>query len=229
MEVKKNDDPLANPWEKIREEKKSRVTKNTEARMRNAERAGMLERGSANKMVKNTKRLEKQRDIAKDKERKRGLVAPVGVPLDVKGSGHVQRGKPSTQLALRATQVSTASLGKFDKMREDEPEKKKSNKLLNGKKRKQIDGSAGGGGGGTNKRFLASEAQKSVDILQKVMTGGSASKERERDIKRGKYAKGETGSVYDFDAGLGGGGSFKKKKGRAGMGKMKKMTKKRIK
>ena len=224
MEVKKNDDPMADPWEKLREEKKSRVTKNTEARMRNAERAGMLERGSANKMVKNNKRLEKQRDIAKEKERKRGLIAPVGVPVDAKGTG-AMRGKPSTQLALRATQVSTASLGKFDKQREGEPEKKQS-KSLNAKKRKQIDGAAGGGG--TNKKFLASEAQKSVDILQKVMTGGSASKERERDIKRGKYAKGETAYDYEFDDGLGA-GSFKKKKGRAGMGKMKKMTKKRIK
>ncbi|KAL7530766.1 hypothetical protein ACHAXR_003661 [Thalassiosira sp. AJA248-18] len=227
IEVKKNDDPLADPWEAIRNEKKSRINKNVEARMRNAERDGTLERGSANKFGKNATRLEKQRDIAKEKERKRGLIAPVGVPLDVKSDA--QRGKPSTKLALRATQVSTASLGKFDKQREGEPERQLLSKSIHGKKRKQIDagGGGGGGGGGTNKKFLQSEAQKSVDILQKVMNGGS-SKEKERDVKRGKYARGETAYDYEFDDGLGA-GSFKKKKGRAGMGKMKKVTKKRIK
>jgi len=99
IEVKKNDDPMQDPWEKLREEKKSRVNKNVEARMRNAERAGTLERGSANKLVKSNKRLEKQRDIAREKDRKRGLVAPVGVPMDMKSSSTneaAKRGKPST-------------------------------------------------------------------------------------------------------------------------------------
>lgn len=223
MEVKKNDDPMADPWEKLREEKKGRVDKNVEARMRNAERSGVLDRGSANKFGKNANRLAKQRDIAKEKEAKRGLVAPVGVPLDVKAGQ--QRGKPSTQLALRATQVSTASLGKFDKQREGEPEKKLTSSIHGNKKRKQqlIDGS-GGGGGGANK----SEAQKSADILNRVMSGGSSSKERERDVKKGKYARGETAFDYEYDDGLGA-SSFRKKKGRAGAGKIRKFTKKRIK
>mmetsp|Transcript_25316 Transcript_25316/g.52932 ORF Transcript_25316/g.52932 Transcript_25316/m.52932 type:complete len:478 (-) Transcript_25316:171-1604(-) len=223
MEVKKNDDPMADPWEKLREEKKGRVDKNVEARMRNAERTGVLDRGSANKFGKNAQRLAKQRDIAKEKERKRGLVAPVGVPLDVKRGE--QRGKPSTQLALRATQVSTASLGKFDKQREGEPEKKLTTSIHGNKKRKQqlIDGSGGSGGGGNK-----SEAQKSADILNRVMSGGSSSKERERDVKKGKYARGETAHDYEYDDGLGA-SSFRKKKGRAGAGKIRKFTKKRIK
>eukprot|EP00584_Thalassiosira_punctigera_P007827 CAMPEP_0172533930 /NCGR_PEP_ID=MMETSP1067-20121228/6474_1 /TAXON_ID=265564 ORGANISM="Thalassiosira punctigera, Strain Tpunct2005C2" /NCGR_SAMPLE_ID=MMETSP1067 /ASSEMBLY_ACC=CAM_ASM_000444 /LENGTH=473 /DNA_ID=CAMNT_0013318651 /DNA_START=52 /DNA_END=1473 /DNA_ORIENTATION=- len=228
MEVKKNDDPMADPWERLREEKKGRVNKNVEARMRNAERAGTLERGGANKLSKNNKRLEKQREVARERERRQGLVAPVGVPLDVKSDQ--RRGKPSTQLALRATQVSTASLGKFDKQREGEPEKKQMSKfssIRGDKKRKQLDDGGGNGGGGTNKKFLQSEAQKSADILHRVMDG-SASKEKERDVKRGKYARGETGYDYEFDDGLGS-SSFKKKKGRAGMGKMRKVTKKRIK
>jgi len=223
MEVKKNDNPNDDPWEKLRQEKKSRVGKNVEARMRNAERSGALERGSANKLVKNNKRLDKQRDIAKEKELKRGLVAPIGIPSDFKSDA--KRGKPSTQLALKATQVSTASLGKFDKQREGEPEKKHLSKSVHGKKRKMTDTNAGGGG--TNKKFLQSEAQKSSDILNRVMTGGS-SKEKERDVRKGKYAKGETGHDFEFDDGLGP-GSFRKKKGRAGMGKMRKITKKRIK
>jgi hypothetical protein len=43
------------------------------------------------------------------------------------------------------------------------------------------------------------------------MNGGPSSKERERDVKRGKYAKGETAYDYEYDDGLGG-GSFRKKK-----------------
>jgi len=205
IEVKKNDDPMADPWEKLREEKKGRVNKNVENRMRNAEREGTLDKGSANRLVKHNSRLEKQRDIAKDKDRARGLVAPVGIPMDFKGDQ--KRGKPSTQLALRATQVSTASLGKFDKQREGEPEKKLSKSIHGDKKRKQqyVDGS----GPSSNKKPM-SEAQKSVDILERVMNG-SSSKEKERDVKKGKYARGETGHDFDFDDGLGP-GSFKKKK-----------------
>ena len=44
IEVKKNDDPMQDPWERLREEKKGRINKNTEARMRNAERSGNLEK-----------------------------------------------------------------------------------------------------------------------------------------------------------------------------------------
>lgn len=224
IEVKKNDDPMADPWERIREEKKGRVEKNVESRMRNAERAGTLERGSANKFSKNNQRLEKQKDIAREKERKRGLVAPIGVPSDMTSNRDAKRGKPSTALALRATQASTASLGRFDKQREGEPEKQFS-KSVQGKKRGRM--ADGAGGGGTNKKFLQGEAQKSSDILNRVMNGGS-SKEKERDVRKGKYARGETAYDYEFDDGLGA-GSFKKKKGRAGMGKMRKVTKKRIK
>lgn len=204
---------MQDPWEKLREEKKSRVNKNVESRMRNAEQAGTLERGSANKFSKNNERLTKQRVIAKEKDRQRGLVAPVGVPVDMKlsSSAAAQRGKPSTQLALKATQVSTASLGRFDKQREGEPEKQFS-KSIQGKKRKHLEtsSSGGGSGGGTNKKFLQSEAQKSADILHRVMNG-SLSKEKERDVKKGKYARGETAYDYDYDDGLGA-GSFKKKK-----------------
>lgn len=226
--MKKNDDPMADPWEKLRDEKKSRVNKNVEARMRNAEKAGVLERGAANKLVKNNMRMEKQRDIAREKDDRRGLIAPVGVPVDVKGQA--KRGKPSTQLALKATQVSTASLGRYDKQREGEPEKQLQKSIHGNTKKRKLDDDAatgGGGGGGTNKKFLQSEASKSTDILSKVMNG-SYSKTKERDVKKGKYARGETAYDYDYDDGVGK-GTFKKKKGRAGMGKMKKITKKRIK
>ena len=54
-----------------------------------------------------------------------------GVPVDLqatKKSGPIssmKRGKDSTVSALLATPRSTASMGRFDKMREDEPERKK--------------------------------------------------------------------------------------------------------
>ncbi len=170
--------------------------------MRNAERAGLLEKGSANRHVKSLKKMEKQREVQREHERKNGLVAPVGVPTDL--TQGAKRGKPSTQLALRATQVSTASLGKFDKMREGEPERHLQ-KNVNRKKRKLDEGSKGGN---TDKKVLMTEAQKSQDILHRVMNG---SKEKERDTKKGKYAKGETAYDYDYDDGLGA-GSFRKKK-----------------
>ena len=218
IEVKKNDDPMQDPWERLREEKKSRIGKNTESRMRNAERAGTLEKGTANRMMKNMKKQEKQKVLMRQKEREMGLVAPVGVPVDMRSGGErAQRGKPSTQLALRATQTSTASLGRFDKLIEGEPERQ----LNKNTKKRKLDPSVTGN---TNKKYLQTEAQKSQDILSKVMNG---SKQKDRDVKKGKYAKGETAYDYDFDDGLGS-GTFKKKKGRAGAGKMKKLTKKRI-
>ena len=218
IEVKKNDDPMQDPWERLREEKKKRIGKNTESRMRNAERAGTLEKGSANRMMKNMKKQEKQKVLMRQKEREMGLVAPVGVPVDMRSGGErAQRGKPSTQLALKATQTSTASLGRFDKQIEGESERQ----LNKNTKKRKLDPSVTGN---TNKKYLQTEAQKSQDILSKVMNG---SKQKDRDVKKGKYAKGETAYDYDFDDGLGS-GSFKKKKGRAGAGKMKKLTKKRI-
>jgi len=212
LEVKKNDDPLQDPWEKLREEKKNRVGKNTVNRMKNAEQAGLLEKGSANRQLKQMKKMEKQRVLSREQERKQGIIAPVGVPVDM-ASKDGKRGKPSITLALQATQVSTASLGKFDKMREGEPERnlEKQQRLKKRKAATLLDKSV--------------EQQKSRSILDKVMNG---SKEKEKDVRKGKYAKGETAYDYEFDDGLGA-GSFRKKKGRAGVGKMRKITKKRIK
>jgi hypothetical protein len=58
------------------------------------------------------------------------------------------------------------------------------------------------------------------------MNGGGAAREKAK--RNGSLARGETAYDYDFDDGLGA-SSFRKKKGRAGMGKLKKITKKRVK
>lgn len=226
MEVKDSEDPYDDPWEKQRDAKKTRVEKNMESRMRNQERAGALAKGTTNRAVKSR---EKIRQAGKEGGNlDRDNVPPSGVPVDLqprKGDGDanaqqqssLNRGKASTVKALLATQRSTASLGKFDKLREGEPERKKA--LAGLKKKRKFENA-------TDKKVISGEAERNRKILRAVVAGGGAAKER--DIKKGKLATGETAYDYDFDDGLGA-STFRKKKGRAGGGKAKKMTKKRIK
>ena len=220
MEVGANDNPYDDPWEKQREEKRSRVDRNIERRMKNQEMMGNLPKGATNRAVK---ARQKAYEMGKEAGRKDSKSVPVGLPVDLKNSNNPikavdnkLRGKRSTLAALSAVQLSTASLGKFDRMREDEPERKKS--MLAKKKRKFESP--------TDKKVIMSEGQSSMKILNAVMNGGGVNKTKA--IRKGKFAKGETAYDYDFDDGLGA-SSFKKKKGRAGAGKMKKMTKKRAK
>lgn len=220
VEVKDGEDPYANPWEKQREAKRARVEKNVEQRMRNQERAGRLDKGTTTRVLKSR---EKSRKFGKEGGNVDRDSVPVGVPVDIKNSksGNAagkqpKRGKVSTLAALAATQRSTASLGRFDKMREGEPERKK----VNDKSKKRKYETA------TDRRVLSGETARSLKVLKSVVEGGGVT--RERDIRKGKYAKGETGYDYEFDDGLGP-STYKKKKGRSGMGKPKKMTKKRMK
>ena len=220
MEVKANQDPYEDPWERLREDKRSRTEKNLENRMRNKERAGELPRGTTTRMLKS---CEKSRQAGKAGGKfDRDNVVPTGVPVDLKPTKAsddalpAKRGKESITAALQATQRSTASLGKFDRMREGEPERKKAVTAL--KKRKFESA--------TGKKAIASEAERSLKVLKTVVDGGGAAREKAR--KKGRLATGETAYDYEFDDGLGP-STFKKKKGRAGAGKMKKMTKKRAK
>ena len=248
MEVKGNDDPFADPWEKLRDAKRARVEKNMENRMRNQERAGQLPKGTATRAMKN---LAKGRNAGKAGGNKdRDNVLPTGVPVDLeanKASGPVvskKRGKESTVAALVATQRSTASLGKFDQVRKGEPERKKA---LAGLKKRKFESS-------TDKKVVSTEAERGMKVLNAVISGGGAAREKAK--RNGSLARGETAYDYDFDDGLGA-STFRKKKvcvpsrcrislrflypmfvharvhlsaqGRAGMGKLKKMTKKRVK
>ncbi len=217
MEVKRGDDPFSDPWEKIRDAKRSRVEKNLESRMLNQERAGLLSRGS-------TKKTMKSRTVSRQQGKDGGGAAallPKGIPIDLKNAekgtaGAVmtngrKRGKELTHAALLATQRSTASLGKFDRMLEGEPERK-----APVRKRKFDIATASSS---------SNEVAKGMKVLHTVLNGGAKRDKAKRD---GSLAKGETAYDYDFDDGLGP-GSFKKKKGRAGSGKIRKVTKKRIK
>jgi regulator of ribosome biosynthesis len=209
MEVKKNDDPFEDPWERARDAKKDRVNKNEQNKMKNAEKAGDLDRGTTRRIMK-----------AKAKDRADGRAGgrldmkifenvPSGIPMDMADK---QRGKDKTKLALLATQRSTASMGKFDQMRDSEPERRKA---MAGLKKRKFES-------GTSKEVVKTEAKKSMKVLENVITGGGRAKERA--IRRGEHARGETGHDYDYNDG--GYAGYKKKKGRAGIGKMKKVTKK---
>lgn len=220
MEVGANDNPYDDPWEKKREEKRARVDRNIERRMKNEERAGNLSKGATNRTVK---ARQQAYEVGKEAGRRDSQSLPVGVPVDLKNSNDPRkadnnqlRGKKSTLAALTAVQKSTASLGRFDQMREGEPERKKA---LSIQKKRKFENP-------TDKKVIMSEGQSSMKILNAVMNGGGVAKTKA--IRKGHYAKGETAYDYEFNDGLGA-SSFKKKKGRAGAGKMKKMTKKRAK
>jgi regulator of ribosome biosynthesis len=228
MEVKQGDDPFQDPWEKQRDAKRKRVDKNMEQHMRNEERAGHLSKGTSTRILKS---ISASRKVGRDGGR---LDVPVGVPVDLKSSGkkgtvdveletrrpdvtRLHRGKVSTAAALRATQVSTASLGKFDKMREGEPERNNALSKAVTKKRKYESS--------TGRTVIATETERSLKVLKSLSDGGVA---QEKDRMKGRLATGVTAFDYDYDDGLGA-ATFRKKKGRAGVGKMKKMTKKRVK
>jgi regulator of ribosome biosynthesis len=216
MEVGANDDPYADPWEKLRDAKKARTEKNLENHMKNQESVGQLAKGTTNRILKSRDKTRQAGKAGGNADRDN--VLPVGVPVDLKGeAGQLKlRGKASTTAALEAVQRSTASLGKFDKVREGEPERKKT---LSKIKKRKYDSA-------TDRKVINTEGQKSMKILDAVINGGGMAKERA--IRKGQYAGGETAYDYEYNDGLGA-SSFKKKKGRAGVGKNKKMTKKRAK
>jgi regulator of ribosome biosynthesis len=167
-----------------------------ESRMKNEERAGNLAKGATNRVMKGRDKAYK---VGKEAGRKDQETLPVGVPVDLKESGGKLRGKASTMEALTAVQRSTASLGKFDKMREGEPERKKT---LSKMKKRKFESA-------TDKKVLSSEGETSMKILNSVMNGGGVAKEKA--IRKGQLSKGETAYDYEYNDGLGA-SSFKKKK-----------------
>jgi hypothetical protein len=154
MEVKRNDDPYADPWEKLRDANRARVEKNTENRMLNQEQASQLAKGTTRRLMKN---LEAGRKAGKaGGNRDRDGVLPIGIPIDLKAtkaSGKInskKRGMESTMAALVASQRSTASLGKLDQMRDSEPER---TKAMAGLKKRKFESA-------TDKKVVASEAER---------------------------------------------------------------------
>ncbi len=124
MEVKAGEDPFENPWDRLRDAKRARTEKNLESRMRNEERSGVLAKGTTTRVLKNRDKTRQAGKVGGDIDRFNP--APAGVPVDLRptktsdSAKPVKRGKISTTVALAATQRSTASLGKFDKVLEGE-------------------------------------------------------------------------------------------------------------
>lgn len=207
MEVGAEDDPYADPWEKQREDKRERVEKNVANRMKNEERAGNLTKGATNRAIKG---LQQKYISGKEGGRKdsSSMPLPTGLPVDLLNTNNPNndnkmRGKKSTLAALKAVQTSTASLGKFDKMREGEPERKKtSTAKLKKRKFENL----------TDKKVTMTEGQSSMKILNAVMNGGGVSKAKA--ARKGQLATGETAYDYEFNDGLGA-SSFRKKKVRS--------------
>jgi hypothetical protein len=125
VEKKKNDDPSQDPWEQLREEKKAWTGKNTVSQMKNAERAGTLDRGRANRLMKHNACLEKQRLANKEKLQKQGVAASSGVPMDGQGGRYDALGGKTAReacrrrhLPLRRLRSRWRCLGRFDCLRE---------------------------------------------------------------------------------------------------------------
>ncbi|TMW61161.1 hypothetical protein Poli38472_013624 [Pythium oligandrum] len=109
IEVKEGD--MEDPWTKRKQAKRARIEKNLKAQSNN------LKNGRGKQQVGSNK-------------------APAGIPVELMNTDDTkakQRGKEGTRKTLEKVQFSTASMGKFDKMRDGEMERKqkgKRNKFL---------------------------------------------------------------------------------------------------
>jgi len=215
MEVAEGADPKADPWEAARDAKKKKVEKNLGSQLRNRERAGVVAKGTAGRVLRAREDLrEKGREgHAAGQEAAAAAGLPVDLPTGSAGGGAKKKGKEGLSVALRAAQSSTASLGRFDAMLQGEPDRPKS---LGGRRRKFEDA--------VSKGAVVLEKERNKKVLQGVLDGTATKSARAKKGDK-KLATGETAYDYDYSDGLGE-QNFKKKKGRAGMGKMKKITKK---
>ncbi|KUF92113.1 Solute carrier family 2 [Phytophthora nicotianae] len=101
VEMKEGD--MEDPWTKRKQEKRSRVDKNLRAQANN------LKQGRGKQLAGIAGRT------------------PTGIPVELMNTDDAkakQRGKEGTNKTLEKVQFSTASMGKFDKMREGESERK---------------------------------------------------------------------------------------------------------
>lgn len=110
IEVKQGD--MEDPWTKRKQEKRARLEKNWKAQANN------LKQGRGKQQVGTA------------------AIAPAGIPVELMNTSDPkakQRGKEGVKKTLEKVQFSTASMGKFDKMRDGESERKitgKRNKFL---------------------------------------------------------------------------------------------------
>mmetsp|Transcript_29199 Transcript_29199/g.38401 ORF Transcript_29199/g.38401 Transcript_29199/m.38401 type:complete len:341 (+) Transcript_29199:67-1089(+) len=181
IELKPGQENSEDPFSDLRAEKKARVAKNLLQNMRNK------------------KRTQQQ------------LLGPQpGIPVDLvnpdQSNKKAKRGKANTTTALSLVQKSTASMGKFDEKRPDEP-----NRIIKGKRRnfKPL----------VQKGGHEVEKEGYLKLLNQVLINKGKSKQERASSSKNDLAF--------YDAIEGEEKSYRKKKGRAGAGKAKKITKKR--
>jgi len=127
LEIKKGQDPYADPWEAAATDKKVRVAKNTKQQLKNAERADII-RG---KKTKQEERSSSMGDGGMHKASRSMAGVPIGLTMTGKSS---KKGKEGVKEALGMAQFSTASMGRYDTFSKDEPKPK-----MKGKKRAYAD------------------------------------------------------------------------------------------
>ena len=215
IEVKAGEDPFEDPWDRLKNEKKSRVDKNTLQRAKNEQRAG--KRAPAPPPPREITAKEAAAGVASKRP---------GIPVEL-GADKAHKGKAGVGAALTLAQHSTASMGTFDVRRVGEPLQRKPG----GARKQKVANDMTSSG-------LASEKERNAKLLGRVLASGAENPakpsfkgsrgERIEARKRSREYHPLDDSPYEN---LGGGeaGDFKKKKGRAGMGKVRKVTKKRAK
>jgi regulator of ribosome biosynthesis len=126
LEIKKGDDPYADPWEKAAQDKKLRVAKNTKQQIKNVERADVIRGKKENNKNRNS-------SMGEGGAGANGQSLISGIPINLNNKA-MKRGKAGVKEALGMAQFSTASMGRYDEYRKDEPIPK-----LKGKKRSYVD------------------------------------------------------------------------------------------
>eukprot|EP00518_Triparma_eleuthera_P002991 CAMPEP_0182454772 /NCGR_PEP_ID=MMETSP1319-20130603/1253_1 /TAXON_ID=172717 /ORGANISM="Bolidomonas pacifica, Strain RCC208" /LENGTH=332 /DNA_ID=CAMNT_0024652793 /DNA_START=224 /DNA_END=1219 /DNA_ORIENTATION=+ len=182
-------DSFKDPWEHEKDKRREKVEKNNLQNLKNQERAGVVPKGTAKKYEKK---------ITSDADGRKRQREAETLPVDMVKGG--KRGKAGTSKALAATRVSTASMGKFDRLRPGEEKVKGRTADEVNRSRAKMSAVVTGG--------REAEGTRSLAVLDSVLRG-SAKKEKLR--KEGGMATGVTGHDYDFDDGLGG-GTYRKKK-----------------
>ena len=169
VEIKNGQDPYEDPFAKSKNEKKERIQKNLKAQAGNLKRTGRLESSSLT-VIRNNKRDADKGTRGKGKGRS-GLSSisidsysaesVPGIPMDL--HGEEKKGKAGLKRSLELAQRSTASLGRFNTKRQDEPDIK-----IKGLKRKFRDNNTVGA---TDKKTMRAQLRQVYDKVDKKARG----------------------------------------------------------
>lgn len=131
VEVKPGQDPYADPWAEDKKQRKGKVTKNLTNKLKNdLRRSG---KGSGSSLSASPISVGGKKNKRNSMDANNLLSSTKNIPVDL-GDNKKKRGKEGLRNALEISQISTASMGRYDEMRKNEPEKK-----LKGKKRSYRD------------------------------------------------------------------------------------------